>query len=280
MEHNEVCMRNYSDIINANPVLSKDDEAALIKIVKGFKDSKQKQEARDRLIKSNLRMVLKEASYYSKHSGVSTEDLIGAGVQGLCEAIDRFKSTKKTKLSTYAIPWIKVKIIRLVTDHSSNIYVPRHIIEQSRKYRNAHNDTEQKSSLTDKDLMKELNVTERGLQNIRLAQGQVVSMNEARYTDDSGNETTTQDLIADPRAIGADQILEEKEIKDKVREEIAKLDPISISILSRRYLCDHKEDLHEIGKDLNITGERVRQIESKALRLMRRRMKNRFHFGA
>lgn len=270
--------KSYAEVIGANPILNREDELALVGIIRKFKSGKQKQDAREKLINSNLRMVLKEAFHYGKISNVPVEDLIGAGCEGLCIAIDRFKPRKyNTKLSTYAAPWIRLKIIRLLEDCRSEVHIPRHIIEQGRKYRKFHNDPD--AALTDKELMKELDVSGRGLSNIRLAQGRVMSLQQARYVDDSGNETAMGEIIADTHALPANEIIGVEETKEQVRKELAKLDSASRDILIRRYLSDPKEELHEIGKRMHISGERVRQIEYKALKKLRQRMKSRAFFG-
>jgi len=277
MQYNET-YNNYNEIIDANPILSRDEELALVNIIKEFKSGKQKAAAREKLINSNIRLVLKEACYYSRNSGVPQEDLFMAGIEGLCIAIDRFNPGKYgTKLSTYANHWIKLMIYRLMSDYSSNVHVPNHIIEQARNYRKNYKDIE--STLTNKELMKELDVTERGLRNIRMAQARVTSLNAPLYVDDSGHEQTIEDLIADTKTPDPADMLLQKDLRRRLAKELSRLDPEAIDILTRRYLLDKKEDLNHIGKQLKITGERVRQIEYKALKLLRRRIKSRLSFG-
>lgn len=281
MEHNEAYLKTYSDIISINPVLSREEEESLFKDMRKFKSGKMRQTTREKIINSNIRLVVKEASYSSRHSIIPLEDLIGAGIEGLCIAIDKFNPRRyKTKLSTYAIPWIKLKIFRFIENASSNIHIPRHVQAQSRKYRRkAQNAIDTDEALTDKELMEELNVTERGLYNIRMAQAHIVSLNSNRYIDESGNETTMESRIPDNNSITADVLMEAEEKTQKLVKEVAKLKPIAAEIITRRYLSEVKEDLREVGKSLGLTGERVRQIEFKGLKILRKRMKNRSFFG-
>jgi len=278
MESTEACMEVYSKIIDANPLLGREDELALVKIMRKFKSGEKRTMARDKIINSNLRLVIKQAVYYSRHSyNTGLEDLIGAGMEGLCMAVDRFDPrTYKTKFSTYAIPWIKVRILRLLTNCNSTVYVPRHILEQAHKYRKSP----ERAILTDEDLMKELNVTEKGLRNIRMSQTHTVSLSASRYTEDDGGKVKEiGDEIADVRAVIPEKTLVDKETRTRIEEEVAKLRPIEAAVISRRYLSGVKEDLKDIGKSLHVTGERVRQIEVMAMRKLRRRMKSRTHFG-
>jgi RNA polymerase sigma factor (sigma-70 family) len=285
MESNSIAsgyenLKCYNEVICANPVLSREDELALVKIIMKLKSGTQRQEARDKLIKSNMKLVIKEAARVTGVSGVPIMDLIGAGIEGLCMAIDRFDPcTYKTKLSTYAVPWIKLKIGKCVFSANSNVYIPRHIKEQSRKYHKSFKDGD--DALNDKDLMKELDVTEKSLRNIKAANAHVLSLDAPRFADNGDEQETTTigDAIPNNSAVSAEKIVQAQDAMEMISSQLSGLDPIASDIITRRYLSDEKEGLAEIGKDYDMTGERIRQIEFKALKLLRRRMKNRAFFG-
>ena len=272
-------LKGYQEVINGNPILSREDELALVKIVMQIKSGKRRQEARDKLINSNIRLVIKEAGRLAAVSGVPIQDLVSAGLEGLCLAIDRFDPcTYKTKLSTYAIPWIKLKINKCIYTANSQVYIPCHVKSQSIKYRKNFKDGD--SALNDKELMKELDVTERSLRNIKVANTHIVSL-DAPVSSGHGDSTdmTVGDVIPDNHAISAEKVVQGHDAMDMISSQLSGLNPIASDIITRRYLSDGKEGLAAIGKDYGMTGERVRQIEFKALKLLRRRMKNRAFFG-
>jgi len=274
------CSNVYEKIIQDNPLLSREEEVRLAKIVIKSKGDKQRQQAREKLFNSNVRLVLKEVVHYQNHSQVPWEDLVQAGNEGLCIAIDRFNPRKfHTKLSTYAVPWIRLKIFRTMESANSMVYVPPYIISQGRKYRAAIKEKDADRSLPDSELMKILDVTERELRNIRLAQNPVLSLNDTRYVDDdSGHETTLQDFIEDTKSENPASVLYDKQRKELVQTCLRELTDVQRDILISRYIKDEKEGLKVIGKKYGLTGERIRQIERTARRRLKFKIEQRTSF--
>jgi len=199
---------------------------------------------------------------------------------GLCLAIDRFNPRKyNNRFSTYAVPWIKLKIFREITESHSMVHVPPHVAYQTRQYRRIMKDQDEDMALTDKELMERLDVNERGLRNVRMAQNSIFSLSEVRYADEDGHETTVGETIADTKSPSAPKILYEQERKEIIHKALAKLDPLHRDILMCRYLKNSKDGLGKLGKKYGITGERIRQIEFKALKKLRFRLKKMTTFG-
>lgn len=269
--------QKYASITQDYPILSRREERKFLKVVHKFKKGKQKQEAREHLFNCNLRLVLKYAHYYHNNSKVPLEDLVSAGSEGLCMAIDRFRPYKyKTKLSTYAVLWIKLMIFRLLRSFGMAVYVPSHIVEKSNQYQSIM--SKKDTDLSDKELMSELNVTEKGLRNIRSSRISVLFIDQKVFRGDGGESQTVGSFIPDKKAITADDYLMTKERKEVIREMLDKLDPVSRDILESRYLKYSKVNLEDVGKKYKISGERVRQIEYKALKLLKRRLKKKNFF--
>lgn len=277
MNANDRCMQSYNKILRDNPLLSNEDEINLLSILDQHKTGKAREKAREKLFKSNLRLVLDSAHKYASRykMRIPLEDFISAGNEGLCIAIDRYDIKHKTKLSTYSIPWIRLKIVDLINSLNSPVYTPLNIVAKSYRYKGIKEEDE---NFNDKEMMDKLEVTEKQLLRIKLAEYKTFSL-DAPISDDS-NGMEMKDMIADDSAIKVDSILYTKEVRDIIKNAISKLKPIQQDILTSRYLNEDKENLNDVGKRLGMTGERVRQIEVKTLKLLRKRMKNRARFDA
>jgi len=276
----EKCLQTYSQIINDNPLLSRKEELTLIKTIVRFRSGQKRQVARDKIINSNLRLVLKEAHRYNGCSKLPLEDLIQAGIHGLSIAVDRFNPKKYgTKLSTFAVPWIRLKIFDIIISDNSSVYVPPHIIHLSQRYKKFIVKNGSDKLVNDKELMEFLDVTKRGLTNIRLAQHPVISLNQPAFSDEeSSQETIVQDFIADTKPTPTLQSFYEKEKKIALQNQLKKLNDISRKVIFYRYLAYRPRTLNEVGKKLKLTGERIRQIEFAALRKLRRKMEGKTEF--
>lgn len=277
METTSKCMQSYTEIINNHPLLTREEEYELVSIINEYKSGIQRQQAREKLFKSNLRLVIQQAQIFKRSTSLPLEDLIGAGIEGLGNAIDRFNPKKfKTKLSTISTFWIRLKLFQLITSFNYMVYIPRHIIEKGQKLRSMTDGDINK--MTDKEIMDNLEVSELVLRNIQSARSShVISLN-TKYNNNDKDETTLEGVIADKNAKSADDIYAEKERRNLVRKYLKQLSPVEKDILCCRYMSDTKENLRDIGARLNLTGERVRQMEYKAFRKLRKRMLSKSFF--
>ncbi len=273
---NTECVDYYKDVLQNYPLLNKKEERSLFQIMSKYASGKQRNAAREKLINSNIRLVIKEAARYSRNCQVPLNDLIGAGSIGLCKAIDRFDLRFGTKLSTYATPWIKLMILKFVKSFSAEVYVPSYVLERSRIYQAASVAIGEKL-MTQQELMKELDMTEEELKRVKLAMHNHTFSLDAITHMEGG--TAMEQFIEDPNITKADTAAADNDDAEKIRNEVAKLDSVSANIITRRYLNDKKERLSDVGRSLNISGERVRQIEYQALKTLKMRMKNRQFFN-
>jgi RNA polymerase primary sigma factor len=265
IEYKEYTKSLYNNEINNNPILNKDEEDMLFYILQNTSISKEKEDARSRLIKSNLRLVFKEAYNYKNKTSVPIEDLVNSGIEGLCIAIDKFDSSRNTRLSTYAVPWIKLMIFKLITNYNSDLYIPNHIVNMAVKY-NKINDSDD-----DQKIMEDLNIDGKMLKNIKSAIQRSVSIDSLINGEDN---ITLKDVIPDENAISPESVIMSSETSSIVQKEVDKLDPLSSKIIKMRYLSEDKINLAEIGKMFNVTGEYIRQLELKAINILKLRMKN------
>jgi len=264
-------MSAYTSVIEENPILSRKEELDLLKTMANKSKNKSKI-AREKLFNSNLKLVIKQANHYHyfSKSSISLEDLVEAGIEGLAIAIDRFDVSSGNKLSTYAIPWINLKIFQLMKTFSSPVYIPDNIIEKSNHYKKINRDS---NKVTDKSLMKELNVSEKCLSKIRLSQFNTISLDDDSAINHKDGSSSIREIIPDNNVKPVDSNLQENDRKIIIATALSKLTPIQRDILTERYLGVDKQNLKSISQKHGITCERVRQIEAKALRRLRMRMK-------
>jgi len=268
-------LRNYSETIKNNPILSREQEGVIVRAILG--GGKGRQKAREKLFNSNLRLVIKEARYYSARCHIPFLDIASAGMEGLGVAVDKFNPKKfSTKFSTYATQWVKQRIFQLLNSMESSVYIPRHIMHKSNMYKRIMQGQESES-LTDKEMMEKLDVSKKLLGHIRAAKCSSVPMeikvnNNENNNSLHGGDVLLKDVLPDRFSVTADVALIEQERRDVIEFALSQLSVVQRDIVEQRYLADEAVNLKDIGKKYNVSGERIRQMEYKALKILRRRL--------
>lgn len=256
----------YLSQINKNPLLTQKEEQTL-----GAKILSGDQAAKTKMIESNLRLVVYLAKPYIGKSKLTFLDLIQEGNLGLVKAVDKFDYTKGYKFSTYASYWIKQAISRAIIDQNNTIRIPVHIVELISKINKAKNkfleiEGHEPSSA---ELAEFMGISEKKIEEINNLIKDPVSLNTLIGGED--DETALEELIPDSSAINPEDKILQKATNKAINEILETLDTREKEIIELRYGLNGKtvKTLEEVGQKFNLSKERIRQIEHKALNKLR-----------
>ncbi|MGB9731067.1 MULTISPECIES: sigma-70 family RNA polymerase sigma factor [Calditerrivibrio] len=236
----------------------------------GKKIQQGDQEALNKLILSNIKFVVSMANRY-KNTGVSLSDLINQGNLGLVEAAKRFDPDKGVKFISYAVWWIRQAMIQLLAEQSGTVKLP--IKQASLLYKiNEAIETLSKQyhrEPTSEEISEYLNIPKENIENILMVSKNYLSF-ESPIKD--GEDRTFLDLMESKTIKVEDEVINHT-LKDTLQSLIQELDEREANILKMRYGLDGENPmtLEEVGNILNISRERVRQIESRALSKLRKK---------
>ncbi len=257
-------VRVYLKEIGRVPLLTSEEEIELsIRIADGDEKAKQ------RLAEANLRLVVSIAKRYVGR-GMQFLDLIQEGNLGLIKAVDKFDYTKGFKFSTYATWWIRQAITRAIADQARTIRIPVHMVETINKVKKTSSQLLHKNGRdpSAEEIAEELDMTPDKVREIlRLAQEPVSLETPIGEEEDSH----LGDFIPDDEALSPADAASISLLKEQLAEVLKTLTPREEKVLSLRYGLEdgHPRTLEEVGKEFNVTRERIRQIEAKALRKLR-----------
>ncbi|MDR0901512.1 MAG: RNA polymerase sigma factor RpoD/SigA [Opitutaceae bacterium] len=258
----------YLQEIGKTPLLSQKEECALARRIQ-----RGDREARDHMIKANLRLVVKIAHDY-KDFGLPVLDLISEGNIGLVKAVERFDPGRGGKLSTYAAWWIKQSIKRALANQSKTIRLPVHLVEKiSRMRRAATALTEELGrEPTDEELAMELQVPAGKIAHLKSVSARPASL-DAPIGED-GDSATFGEIVSDENAASPFDSLRDRNLNSDLRAMVNSLEPREAEILRLRFGLEGGSEmtLEEVGRRFRVTRERVRQLQNIALSKMRRAM--------
>ena len=261
-------VRMYLKEIGKIPLLTPEEELEVAKDLVS-EDEKTRDEARKRMSEANLRLVVSIAKRYVGR-GMQLLDLIQEGNLGLMKAVEKFDYTKGYKFSTYATWWIRQSITRAIADQARTIRIPVHMVETINKVlRTSHSMVQTLGrEPTTQEIADELHMDIQKVEEIlKIAQEPVSLETPIGEEDDSHLGDFIQDDDASQPAEEASYTL----LREQLEEVLKTLTPREEEVLRMRFgLVDGKpHTLEEVGKKFDVTRERIRQIESKALRKLR-----------
>jgi RNA polymerase primary sigma factor len=258
-------LETYLREINQTALLTAQDEKDLSNRISAGDAA-----ARDRMVRANLRLVVNIARGYTG-KGLPLQDLIEEGNLGLLRAVEGFDPNMNTRFSTYASYWIKQSIKRALVNSSKTIRIPAYMVELLSKWRRAQAKLldEMKRTPTPEDIAKELGIPRKKLRIVKKA---ITLYNATPHADPEEGGLTLGDIVADERVRGPEDELINTDNLTQVARLLDEMDPREAAILRMRFGLDNAEPqtLKEIGEALGLTRERVRQIESEALRRLHR----------
>lgn len=260
----------YLKEIGKTPLLTKDEERELAK-----RSEKGDEEARQKIIKANLRLVVSIAKRYVNRSpNLSILDLIQEGNIGLSKAVEKFDYRKGFKFSTYATWWIRQAVTRALADQSRTIRIPVHMVETISKYAQTRRQLIQELG---RDPLPEEIAAEMGVDVEKVEHIQKISQEVLSIEQPVGDEedSVLADFIKDEHNVTPDQAVSRALLKDLIKEILIDLSEREQKILAMRFGLEDgmQHTLEEVGKVFGVTRERIRQIEAKALEKIREHSK-------
>ena len=257
-------VRMYLKEIGTVPLLSADEELVLAR-----RKAEGDEHAKERLIEANLRLVVSIAKRYTGR-GMSFLDLVQEGNLGLIKGVEKFDYTKGYKLSTYATWWIRQSVTRALADQARTIRIPVHMVEtinkMSKMQRKLTLELGYEPSVA--ELADALDMSEEKVMEIMQIAREPASLETPIGEEDDSN---LGDFVADNNVVTPEGNVESVMLREHIDALLGDLKERERQVIVLRFGLEdgHPRTLEEVGKEFNVTRERIRQIEAKALRKLR-----------
>ncbi len=255
----------YLRQINESPLLTADEEKQLSRRIIHHQDMA----ARERMVRSNLRLVVNIAKHYVNR-GLSLPDLIEEGNIGLLKAVEGFDPENGARFSTYASWWIKQAIKRALINGVQPIHIPAYMVEMMSKLKQAMREME--DQLKRAPSVQELSVHMKlSVKKLNIIKKAVKAYNSPTQSGSDDGEVTINDLVADTNNLPPDEQVTGNDELRHLSQLLGEIDERAAKILKLRYGLDGEDPLtlKQIGERIGLTRERVRQIEHEALEKLR-----------
>ena len=259
--------KKYLKKISSVAVLTAKEESELGKKIKAGDEN-----ARKKLIQSNLRLVASIARKYSGY-GLSFQDLIQEGSTGLITAVEKFDFSLGYKFSTYATWWIKQSIYKAVSEQSYSMKIPVYVQEIVSKYKKMKKEAEEKSGeiIPSEEMARKLNIPSNKLENYLEAFNKAVSI-DAEYNSGTGGTVKLSDFLEDQKS-SSERNAEFNQLQSEIKGILNRLKDREKKVIKMRYGMDTSsfkpKTLEEIGKMFGVTKECIRQTELRAIKKIR-----------
>ncbi len=257
-------VRMYLKEIGKVDLLSAEEE---IELAKRMEEGDE--EAKKKMIEANLRLVVSIAKKYMGN-GMSFLDLIQEGNTGLMKAVEKFDYTKGYKFSTYATWWIRQAITRSIADQGRTIRVPVHMVEKINKLIKVSRQflQEEGREPTDEEIAERMGISVEKVKNIKQTSQEPISLETPIGEEE---DSSLGDFIEDEDSTSPDSAVSDLLLKEQLEEVLDTLKDREKRILKLRYGLEdgRPRTLKEIGKEFDLSRERIRQIEAKALRRLK-----------
>ena len=256
-------IREYLKEIGSIPLLTQEQEQLAKRKALGDLHAGQK------LVEANLRLVVSIAKRYTGR-GMSFLDLVQEGNIGLMKAVEKFDYTKGYRLSTYATWWVKQSVTRALADQSRTIRLPVHMVEAVNRVRRAQRMLAVRLGRepSNEEIGKEIGMSEKRVTELMQSSGDTVSL-ETPVGDEDGSNLG--DFVADDANASTEEKAESVFLREEIDQMLQGLNPREREVIILRFGLEsgHPMTLEEVGKRFKVTRERIRQIETAALRKLR-----------
>lgn len=257
-------IREYLKEIGSIPLLTQEQEQDLAK-----RRASGDLLAGQKLVEANLRLVVSIAKRYTGR-GMSFLDLVQEGNIGLMKAVEKFDYTKGYRLSTYATWWVKQSVTRALADQSRTIRLPVHMVEAVNRVRRAQRMLAVRLGRepSNEEIGKEIGMSEKRVTELMQSSGDTVSL-ETPVGDEDGSNLG--DFVADDANASTEEKAESVFLREEIDQMLQGLNPREREVIILRFGLEsgHPMTLEEVGKRFKVTRERIRQIETAALRKLR-----------